>query len=532
MNTAARPEAAVGRDRSLSVFVLYCSHLARWVAPNGAHELARTLAAGGHFVRASEAAGLCERPVALPRAGSTSDTRLVLAVCAGRITRPNVEVYARRAGFEPFGVQIVEVQTEALDGGAPGAAPAPGTLLRRLRAAMMRAAAYPGSEPENSRATIAREGLALTRRELFTLPPVRYAVAPTIDGSRCRAAEGCDACVGSCPSGAISRREDRIAVERSSCASCASCLGVCPERAVSLPGLSAAEVEAEVAALFRDPAHEPGAVVYICREASIAAPSGWYPVRVACVNTLPVAGILRPFTLGAQAVALAACGPSCADQSPARALENADYCRQLLEALGDPAPRVFCLGTRDLPPIPPGRARTALDGRQNSRPAVYGKKAAADAIRALAARLNSTPRPFDHPRSPVGLASVDAAVCTVCETCAGVCPTAALRVETSGNRTSLFFDPELCSGCGECMGACPERAAGAIRSSRVTDVAELIAGERLVASAPQAICTRCGTPFANERLLQRVNALLGNGEGSTPCGRMCASCRSGTWSRG
>lgn len=59
------------------------------------------------------------------------------------------------------------------------------------------------------------------------------------------------------------------------------------------------------------------------------------------------------------------------------------------------------------------------------------------------------------------LPAVDADKCTVCGTCAGVCPEGAITLEAE----TAVIDAAVCVGCGECIASCPDRALAIPRGS-------------------------------------------------------------------
>jgi Ni,Fe-hydrogenase III small subunit/Pyruvate/2-oxoacid:ferredoxin oxidoreductase delta subunit len=61
--------------------------------------------------------------------------------------------------------------------------------------------------------------------------PARFRGRPTLDASRC--AEGCTACIESCPTHAITAAAGRLALDLGRCLFCADCADACPEAAIA-----------------------------------------------------------------------------------------------------------------------------------------------------------------------------------------------------------------------------------------------------------------------------------------------------------
>ena len=62
------------------------------------------------------------------------------------------------------------------------------------------------------------------------LPP-RFRGRPELDGSRC--ADGCRACVDSCPTGALTAEPARLALDMGRCLFCTDCVDACPDGAIT-----------------------------------------------------------------------------------------------------------------------------------------------------------------------------------------------------------------------------------------------------------------------------------------------------------
>lgn len=439
--------------------------------------------------------------------------RVVIVACSENYPELELHAEARKAGIDPLGLQVIR--------------PAPGKVEAMLAGAVARARAFPGSRPENLKAKLAASSQMVSRRSLFTLPPVSYAVVPTVDAQRCVADDGCRACETACPVSAMSSNGDQVAVDRSLCQSCGACVAACPERALELPGSSADEIEAEVTALL---AATSGVairrVAFVCADAGQSLAEGWLRVRVPCVSTLPVAALLATLAAGAEAVGLVGCDRS-RSNGYGGLRGSPGYCRELLAVLGGAreAARVTLLGPDTCEEVSPWRERPS--GQEGEQVRIFGKGAAAEAINLLADRYSASRVILDHESSPLGVVTLDEQACSGCWTCAGSCPGGALRVDADGDEVSLSFDPSLCSACGECARVCPEAEAGAIRVERRTDLVAMAQGRVTLHRDIERRCESCGASIASAGLLRRLETLLGDDATALTdrIGRFCSTCR-------
>jgi ferredoxin len=412
-----------------------------------------------------------------------------------------------------------------------------------LAGAVAKARAFRGSGPEHLKASIS---LAANRRALLTLSARQYHTVPSVHVDRCAADRGCRRCVEACPPRALRFRDGRIELDKERCTSCGLCAGACPAEAVDYPGYAPSELDAQLAALLDPELAElaPRGVLYLCQrsaaamEGSVARgfryPTGWLPVVVPCVGMLPVALLLRPLALGADAVGVVPCDGLCPFTQDAAVAERVAFCRALLEQMGAPAegvrlcPRAGAAGAWGLPEAGSEAGQRAR-GWAESAPS--DRRWAAETVLALARRYGA-PADLALPdrRSPLGAVEVDAGGCTGCEACAQVCPTGALAVERPPEGVALTFDAGLCSACGLCAPRCPEAGRGVLRLERAVDRRRLEAGRTTVYRDPTPRCVACGAPIAPAAMMARVAALLGDDYAALAptIGRYCQSCRGGS----
>jgi ferredoxin len=153
----------------------------------------------------------------------------------------------------------------------------------------------------------------------------------------------------------------------------------------------------------------------------------------------------------------------------------------------------------------------------------------ADALRVFLTQLGPQPDPIALPKeAPYARAEVRAAGCTLCRSCANVCPTHAFRFDEASQ--ALEFKHVSCVACGLCEAVCPENVITLRRELALTEAAldyQVLVQDVLVS------CTRCHKPYINKRALDAIEtrvraapALAGVFDGSRAgLLRMCPDCR-------
>jgi len=129
---------------------------------------------------------------------------------------------------------------------------------------------------------------------------------------------------------------------------------------------------------------------------------------------------------------------------------------------------------------------------------------------------------------PFAYAEVNESGCTLCRSCANVCPTNAFKFEEENN--SLHFKHINCVGCGLCEQLCPEKV---ITLKRELHLDKISLDYRKVAEDEMVACTQCKKPYINRRALEAIESKVLGVESlqSTFSGnrknilRMCPDCR-------
>lgn len=526
--TGAESVAPTSDTKPQPVLVLLCGGLARNVPNLDLTGVAKRLSQQLEGLQVRLVTDLCSKPGGLKDGLRDADALgLVLGLCGQDYPEFEAQGHARKARIDPFGIQPVNLAAACGEDSPSDLANARATLV--LGAAVARARAFPGSQPENKKPVVLSSDQPISRRALFTQPPLSYVSIPSVLTDRCAAVDGCDLCVEGCPYDALEKSGENILVDSSQCRSCGVCVAVCPRRAVELPGWSAEELEAQLAYLLGAKSElAVRQVAFVCKNTTVSADAEWLPVSVPCISMVSVELLLQSIARGATAAAVLPCSSECPTGMSQVFRERIDYCRNLLSVLGGPseANRVQLLGTDDRSQTGkiPEQAPPAAEA--STRPSMlFGIGVAADAIRALSQRYGADGVMLEHKQSPLGLVKIDKDACTGCLTCAIVCPTDAISADQQQTQVSLVFDHSACVACGLCVTLCPERAEGAIEVQRVTDLNRLDQGRQVVFTGEESLCERCGAPVAPRRMVERIAEILGDDFDVRHMGSLCVKCR-------
>ncbi len=480
---------------------------------------------------------LCDRPTALAETTAEADDRAVVGLCSSNRSGGEFDYHARQAGLDPFGVATVNLGGLCARAHARDLATNKATVL--LAAAVSRARAFPGSGPEHVKPRLGWSDGRVSRRALFTLPPITYQPVASVRANRCISKAGCDLCTVVCPRGALSVVGGKLNVDKSACDACGLCVTECPRDAVELPAASLREFEVELEALLTAPGLpklERRAILCVCdrnvqvleelAKQRLPYAAGWLPLRVPCTGMVSAGWILQSLALGASAVAVMACGGECAFEQRERTAATAAYCHDLLDLLGISGDRLRVLDPSSVTDLAdvlnrPFGDDVVSDSPVPERACLREPTATASALMHLA-EAGSGSVALRSDRSPLGVVRIDAQGCTACEACVRACPTDALACEKEGDGLAITFDPNLCTGCSLCARSCSEDV---IQVEHVTDLEALSNGRTELYRDTQVRCEKCGVAFAPASMVRRVEQLLNDGGGSSPAIRRCPACR-------
>jgi Pyruvate/2-oxoacid:ferredoxin oxidoreductase delta subunit len=451
--------------------------------------------------------GLCSDPSSLIEADVANPEALMLHT--GEYDLGFVQGAIRRTGVDPLGVPVITLADMPTE-----------SDLRTLGAgAIARHRAFPGAGPEHAKL---HWPTLMSRRRLFALNVPQYIAAPSINPALCSAERGCRLCVESCPTVALLPENGRISYSVESCVACGICTTTCPTGATTNPSVTPQQIFAQITAMVASRT-TPTGVRFRCRESNPSRISdSWFPVEVPCTGMLSIGWLLTPLLLGAASVSADTCTTSgCSRGNDERLSEHSIEAAAICEALGFEGDRIGLSGA--IPLLEP-----ISDKLLESVPSTtVADMRDTDVVLAMASLASVDDITIKTAIGAAGVIAIDDQACTLCEQCAAVCPTGALRAHRTNDAVDITFDTTVCVGCSMCVATCPEKVKNAIVLHRRFDIAELKVGRHTVRTAPTVTCEVCGGPIAPSAMLDRIGSMLGPDHAGTLdlIGRRCIDCR-------
>lgn len=344
--------------------------------------------------------------------------------------------------------------------------------------------------------------IARAQREGHEKPRYFHFDAP-LCAHRRQGVSGCQDCLTVCPADAIASDKEHVRIEPHLCQGCGTCALVCPSGAVRhvLPG-TPRQVErlAALLAAWRGAGGGGVGLWIVSARHPADPPEAWLAFAVEEVGSLGPEFWLTALTLGCGRVALRDAGLPA--ETRAALAGQVAWARALLASLGYPEAVALAAETADLGAIP------ALAKPLSGHPVAASDDKRTLLFAAVDQLIGQAPAPapvsLPLPPGPLGQARVVAEKCTLCATCARLCPTGAFSL--LGSLGQLAFQEENCVQCGLCVAVCPERVI-TLAPRLLTDRAARRA-PRVVAEAERVACAGCGKPFTTRAMLARGQALM------------------------
>ncbi|MDI3334876.1 4Fe-4S binding protein [Defluviimonas aestuarii] len=342
---------------------------------------------------------------------------------------------------------------------------------------------------------------------------------------------GCTRCLDACPTGAIQPDGDHVTVDPLICAGCGACSALCPSGAIIYDAppvafdLRRMQVMAETyisaggsapRLLVHDDGHGAEMIALAARFGR-GLPADVLPLSVGSLAGFGHAEMLAALALGFTSVDVLT--------SPKSDLDTISREHELASAMGGDG-RIRLLDARD-----PEAMADALysigaqpAGTDPVLPLGSRRQVARLAAKAL---MPDVTHPVPLPvGAPYGAVLVDTDACTLCLSCASLCPSGALG--DNPDKPQLRFQEDACLQCGLCATICPEKA---ITLEPRFNPADMALAQIVLHEEEPFECIECGKPFGVKSTVEKIMEKLAGKhamfvEGGT--GRliqMCDDCR-------
>ena len=329
---------------------------------------------------------------------------------------------------------------------------------------------------------------------------------------------GCTRCIDACPTQAIVSAGEEVTVNPYLCQGGGSCVAACPTGAMTYAFPKVTDLMAHVRRLLDaySEAGGKGPVLIFVDENSAervqarldaGLPPEVIPVQVEEIGSLGLDAWLSCLAYGAAGVVLASSA-----ETPAPVTEALDaqleVAGALLAGMGYPANAVqrwSADGAADAGEGPEVHEGPLLNKAARFTVPDEKRTALRLAINHLHAQAPAPRKIIDLPsHAPFGEVRVDGKACTLCMSCVGQCPTAALS--DGAGLPQLNFTEWNCVQCGICARACPEDAIE-LRARFVFD-SDARQTRRVLHEEQPFFCVSCGKPFATQSVLDVMKRKL------------------------
>ncbi len=342
---------------------------------------------------------------------------------------------------------------------------------------------------------------------------------------------GCSKCLDICPTSALAPAGDHIVIDPMICAGCGACSALCPSGAITYDASPVSHLFRRIQNLVtvyttaggKDPqllVHDAsfgGEMISLAARFGKGLPANVIPLEVDTITGFGHAEMLAALGAGFGRVhVLISPKTEAAVVSGEADLANAIAGKPQITLIDVNDPDLFC---------------DALYSAENIAPVanpilpIGGRR---DVTRLSAKALQpDLDAPVTLPKgAPYGAVVVDTDACTLCLSCASLCPSGALG--DNPDLPQLRFQETACLQCGLCETICPENAITLQPQMNIDDSAF---DQKVLHEEEPFSCIECGSLFGVKSTIERIVAQL---EGKHPMFlesdsgkliRMCDNCR-------
>jgi len=342
---------------------------------------------------------------------------------------------------------------------------------------------------------------------------------------------GCSKCINICPTGAIIADGDYVSIDPAVCGGCGSCVALCPSGAITYDAptteFTFKHIETLASSYLAAGQDTPRLLVhdgeYGSEMISLAArfgrglPHDVIPMEVSTLSGFGHAEMLAALACGFADVSILLAPKTERDtlgheQALAQAISG-NECIRLLD-LAEPdalSDALYTDASKSLvanPVLPLGSRRQIA--------------------RLAASALNpDATAPIPLPTgAPYGGVILDTDACTLCLSCASLCPTGALA--DNPDKPQLRFQQDACLQCGLCTRVCPENA---ITLQPQFDLSDQSLTQVVINEEDPFECISCGKPFGVKSTIMKITEKLAGKHplfATSEAGKliqMCDTCR-------
>lgn len=319
---------------------------------------------------------------------------------------------------------------------------------------------------------------------------------------------GCSKCIDICPTGAIVPDGEHVTIDPAICAGCGSCAALCPSGAITYAAPPTDFTFKRIQTLAQSYTNaggnaprllvcdsEHGAeMITLSARFGRGLPSDVIPFEVSTLSGFGHAEMLAALACGFVQVDILMAPktePETLEREQALALAIAGDDRIRLLDLTDPDTLSDALYIDAPAPLTAEPILPLGSRRQIARLAATALRPDADA-----------PIPLPE-NAPYGAVVINTDACTLCLSCAALCPTGALA--DNPDMPQLRFQQDACLQCGLCTRVCPENA---ITLLPQLDLSDQALAQTVVHEEEPFACVECGKLFGVKSTIEKVTEKL------------------------